>query len=106
MILCICLIHIVKNGCLSSSGTAVLLKFDTSHLLENYVQSVYYNAYPMTLYFQFQFQVHRTVNAKSTVKFLLKKERLSAKRQRDFNLQKRKYLQHPKKKKTGSEKEI
>ena len=87
-----------ENGYLSSSGTAVVLKFDTSHLLENYVQSVYYDAYPMTQYFQFQFiKVHRTVNAKSTVKFLLKKERLSAKRQKDFNLQKRKYHQHPKK---------
>ena len=62
------------------------------------MQSVYYDAYPMTQYFHFQFiKVHRTVNAKSTVKFLLKKERLSAKRQRDFNLQKRKYHPHPKK---------
>ena len=36
-------------------GTAVLLKFDTLYLLENYIQSIYYNAYPLTLYFSVQF---------------------------------------------------
>ena len=34
---------------LSSSGTAVLLKFDTLYSLENYIRSVYYNAYPQGL---------------------------------------------------------
>ena len=41
-----------ENGSLSSSGRAVLLKFDTLHSLENYIRSFYYSAYPMTLYFQ------------------------------------------------------
>ena len=40
-----------ENGNLSSSGTAVLLKFDLLYSLENYIRSVYYNAYPRTLYF-------------------------------------------------------
>ena len=51
-----------ENGNLSSSGTAVLLKFDLLYSLENYIRSVYYNAYPRTLYFQVQFiKVHYTV---------------------------------------------
>lgn len=29
-------------------------KFNTFYLLENYIQSVYHNAYPLTLYFQVQ----------------------------------------------------
>ena len=35
----------------SSSGTAVLLKFDYLFSLENYIRSVYYNIFPLTLYF-------------------------------------------------------
>ena len=92
-----------ESGNLSSSGTAVLLKFDTLHSLENYIRSLYYNAYPMTLYFQLQFiKFHCTVNVKSAIKCLLKKEQLSAKWQRDLNLQKRKY--HGNSEKTGIEK--
>ena len=34
---------------ISSSGTAVLLKFDTLFSLENYIKSVYYNTYPLML---------------------------------------------------------
>ena len=75
-----------KNGNLSSSSTAVLLKFDSLYSLENYIRSVYYNAYPRTLYFQVQFiKVHYTVNAKNVIKCSLKKERLLAKRQRDLD---------------------
>ena len=33
-----------ENDNLSSSATAVLLKFDTLYSLENYIRSVYYNA--------------------------------------------------------------
>ena len=40
-----------ENGNLSSSGTAVLLKFDVLYSPENYIRSVYYNAYLRTLYF-------------------------------------------------------
>ena len=51
-----------ENDNLSSSGTALLLKFDSLYSLENYIRSVYYNAYPRTLYFQVQFiKVHYTV---------------------------------------------
>ena len=67
-----------EHGNLSSSGTAVPLKFDTWHLLENYIKSVYYyNADLMTLmYFQMQFmKVHCTGDAKSAIKdFLNDKE--------------------------------
>ena len=73
----ICLFHShIKddNGNLSSSGTEVLLKFDKMHSLENYIQSVYHNAYPLTLCFQVQFaKFHRTVNTKSAIKCLLKR---------------------------------
>ena len=44
-----------ENGNLSSSGTAVLLKCDALYLLKNYVRSVYYNTFLLTLYFQVQF---------------------------------------------------
>ena len=68
-----------ENGNSSSSDTAVLLKIDTLHSLENY-RSVYYNAHPMTLYFQLQFiKVNCTINAKGALKCLFKKEQLSAK---------------------------
>ena len=88
-----------ENSNLSSSGASVILKFDTLHSLENYIKPVYYNAYPMTLYFQLQFiKVHCTVNANSAIKYLLKKERLSSNRQRDLNLQKRQYHEDPEKK--------
>ena len=44
---------------------------DTLHSLENYMRSVYYNAYPMTIYFQQQFiKFHCTVTAKSAIKCL------------------------------------
>ena len=44
---------------------------DTLHSLENYMRSVYYNAYPMTIYFQQQFiKVQCTVTAKSAIKCL------------------------------------
>ena len=75
-----------ENGNLSSSDTAVLLKFDSLCSLENYIQSVYYNAYSRTLYFHVQFiKVHCTFNAKNVIKSSLKKERLLAKRRRDLD---------------------
>ena len=88
-----------QYGNISSSGTAVLLKFDTLFSLENYIKSVYYNTYPLTLYFQVQFmKVHCTENAKNAIKSLLKKERLSARRERDLNTRKGKYHDDPEKK--------
>ena len=41
-----------KNDNFSSFGAAVLLKFDTLQSLETYIKSVYYNTYPMILYFR------------------------------------------------------
>ena len=88
-----------ENGNLSSSGKAVLLKFDTLHSFKYYITLVYYSAYTMTLYFQFQFRkVYCTVNAKSPIKCLFKKERLSVKLQIDLSFQKRKYHEIPEKK--------
>ena len=56
MILCIDLIPIAKmRMTLSSSFTAVFLKFDALHSFENYLRSVYSNAYPLILYLQMQF---------------------------------------------------
>ena len=62
----------------SSSGTAVLLKFDSLHSLENYIQSVYYNAFPLTLYFQVKFITAQcTVNVKSAIYCALKRATVS-----------------------------
>ena len=92
-----------QYGNISSSGTAVLLKFDTLFSLENYIKSVYHNTYPLTLYFRAQFmKAHCTENAKIAVKSLLKKEGLSARRERDLNARKRKNHDDPEKKKKGS----
>ena len=70
---------------MSSFGTAVLLKFDPSYSLENCVRPVYYNTFPLTLYFQAQFiKVHCTAIAKNTIKSELKKESLSSRREKDL----------------------
>ena len=67
--------HSKDNGNLLSSGMPVLLKFHTLHSLESYIRSVYYSAYPMTLYFQLQFiNVHGTIYAMSAIKCLLIKD--------------------------------
>ena len=42
-----------EHGNLSSSGTAVLLKFDILHSLQSYIKSVYYSCYRLNLYFKF-----------------------------------------------------
>ena len=44
-----------EHGNLSSSGPAILPKFDRLHVLQSYIKSVYYSCYPLTLYFQVQF---------------------------------------------------
>ena len=60
---------------MSATGTAVLLKFDSLQSLENYIKSVYYSNYPMTLYFQIQFlKLKYRENTKSTIKSALKSE--------------------------------
>ena len=52
------------------------------------------------MYFQVQFmKVHSTENAKNAIKSLLKKERLSVRRERDLNARKRKHHDDPEKKK-------
>ena len=67
------------------------------------MKSVYCNNDPLTLYFQVQFmKVHSTENAKNAIKSLLKKERLSVRRERDLNARKRKHHDDPEKKKKGS----
>ena len=68
-----------EYGNFSSTGTAVLLKFDSLNSLENYIRSVYYNTSPHFLYFQVQFtKVNCSANTKTAIKCALKKERLSA----------------------------
>ena len=42
-------------GRMSATGTSVMLKFDSLQSLENYIKSVYFSSYPVTLYFQIQF---------------------------------------------------
>ena len=56
------------------------------------MKSVYYGAYPLTLYFQEQFiTIHSMVNAKTAIKCLLKKEQVLVKWSRDLNAKKIKY---------------
>ena len=63
-----------ENGNASGSATAVLLKCDALHSLVNYIRSVYYSAYPLTLYFQMEFiNADCTVNARSAIKYSLNK---------------------------------
>ena len=69
---------------------------NTLYSLENYVRSVYYNTFPLTLYFQVEFlKVHSTATAKNATKSELKKERLSARRERGLLAKKRKYHDNP-----------
>ena len=63
-----------EYGNLSSSGTTVLLKFESLNSLENYIRSVYYNTFPQVLYFQVQLiKVHCSSNTKTGIKFALKR---------------------------------
>ena len=79
-----------QYGNISSSGTAVLLKFDTVFSPEDYIKSVYYNTYPLTLSFQGQFmKINCPDNAKNAFKSLLKKDQLSARWERDLNTRKK-----------------
>ena len=60
-----------ENINLSSSGRAVLLQFDTLYALGNSIQAVYYNSYPLTLYFQMRFRkIQSTVNGRIAIKCL------------------------------------
>ena len=76
-------------GNLSSSGTAVLLKFCSLNSLENYVRLVYYNTFPQILYFQVQFiKVPWSANTKTSINCALKMEQLAARRERVWILKK------------------
>ena len=58
---------------MSATGTAVLLKFDSLQSLKNYIKSVYFSNYPMTLWIQVQFlKLNYTDNTKITIKNALK----------------------------------
>ena len=60
-----------ENINLSSSGRAVLLQFDTLYALGNSIQAVYYNSYPLTLYFQMRIRkIQSTVNGRIAIKCL------------------------------------
>ena len=68
-----------------SFGTAVFLKFDTLYALEKYVRLVYYNTFPLTLYFKVQFKiVHCTANAKNGIKYEVQKMQFSARYKKDL----------------------
>ena len=59
---------------LSSFGAVVLLKFDTLHSLEAFIESVYYNTYSMTLHYQVRFiiKVHCRPSVKNAIECALK----------------------------------
>ena len=88
-----------ENGNLSSSGTAVLLKFNV--LTAKLYKISYYNTFPLNFYFQVQFiQVHCTANAKNAIKYELRKEAIVSKTGERFPGQKN--SDNPEKKKTSS----
>ena len=86
-----------ENGNLPSSGTAAFLKFDTLHSLQSYIIPVYYNTCLLTLCFQGKFIKVDSIT-KNAIKYALKKERLSARWERDLAARKRKYYEDPKNK--------
>ena len=62
-----------ENDNITAAGTAALLKFESLSSLENYILSVYYTNYPMTLYFQIQFnRVTCTSHARNRVRNSIK----------------------------------
>lgn len=62
-----------KNGNKSAAGTTVLLTFESCSSLENYIRSVWYANYPMTLYFQIQCNgVNCTVTTTNTFRSSIK----------------------------------
>ena len=78
------------------TDTAVFLKFDTLHLLENYLKSVYYNTYPLTLYFQVQFiKAHCSLNANNAFTCALEKEQFSTRQERVLDVKNGKYHKNP-----------
>ena len=92
-----------ENDNLSSSGTAGLLKFDRLHSLENYLRFDYCNIFSPTLYFQVQFiKVQCIAIAKGVIKYELKRERLSARREKDLLAKKKKILWRSWKGNTGT----
>ena len=75
---------------LSSSGTTILLKFNSLHSVENYIKYVYHNTYLLTLYFQVEYiKVHCSPSAKNVTKCALKKAWLLARWKKDLNARKR-----------------
>ena len=83
-----------------SFGTAVFQKFDTLYSLEKYVRLVYYNTFPLTLYFKVQYKiVHCTANGKNGIKYELQKMQFSARHKKDLLARKKRYHGNPEKKK-------
>ena len=77
----------------------LFLKFDTLHILGNYVRSVYYNTFPLTLCFQVQFiKLQCTSNAWNVIKYKLKKEAIVSKAGERFASQKRRCHNNPERK--------
>lgn len=85
---------------LSSFGAVVLLKFDTLHSLEAFIESVYYNTYSMTLHYQVQFiiKVHCRPSVKNAIECALKQEQWLARWKRDLDVKKENIMKFQKKK--------
>ena len=74
-----------ENDNLSSSGVAVLLKFDMLCSQKNFITLVYYKAFPLALYFKVQFKkIHCTVNAKNDINNAFKNEQSSGRQEKYF----------------------
>ena len=74
-----------ENDKLSSSGTAVLLKYDRLCSMESYGRLVCYITFLLTLYLQVQFlRIYCTANVENAIKYELKNKQLKARHEKDL----------------------
>ena len=65
-----------ENGNISAVGTTILLKLESLSSLKNYILSVYYANYLMTLSFKIQFiRVSYTLHARNKIRNSIKNRR-------------------------------
>lgn len=97
-----------ENSNISSAGTTVLLKSESSSSLENYIVSAYYADYPITLYFQIQsISVTFSLYARNKIRNSIRNRRKNSTMKRKYHdnpkpqkkYKKRKYKENPELKK-------
>ena len=70
----------------------VLLEFDTFHSLQSHIISACYDSYSLTLHFEVQLnKVDCIISSKNVIKYVLKRQQLSATQERNLTARKIKY---------------